>query len=202
MLELSSDVDPALDDLFRAWCDHHHSEVIALPGVLRARRYLRTDGRPGPGRYLTAYDLTSVSALDTPEFRDHGRTGTPMPEALGPSLVYQRTVATLVGRAGDTSGTKLVVRATAVGVPDAAASLAARLVAPLTGEGPVIGARVFRVQDGSSDQLLVLLDCTGDADDLAPVMAADPWQEAVAYRRVFDRSAPGGHQPGIVVDSG
>ncbi|HEY6622310.1 MAG TPA: hypothetical protein VIX85_00640 [Acidimicrobiales bacterium] len=187
MLELSSDIDPGLDDLFRAWCDHHHAEVIALPGVLRARRYLRADRRPGPARYLTIYDLASVSVLDTPAFLNHGRTGTPMPDVLGPSLVYQRTVATLVGRAGDISGTEVLVRA--AGVRDEATSLAARLVVPLSGAGPVTGARVFRVHDGPDDRLLVLLDCTDDADDLGTVMATGPWQEAVVYRRVFDRSA-------------
>ncbi|HEX3839953.1 MAG TPA: hypothetical protein VHU85_04090 [Acidimicrobiales bacterium] len=202
MLELSSDIDPGLDDLFATWCDHHHSEVIALPGVLRARRYLRADGRPGSGRYLTAYDLVSVAVLDTPAFVDHGRTGTPMPDALGSSLVYQRTVATLIGRAGDISGAETVIRGTLLGGPDRAASLADRLVAPLSGKGQAIGARVFQVQGGAEDRLLVLLDCTGDTGDLGPVMAGDPWQQPVLYRRVFDRTAPDRQQPGIVVDSG
>jgi hypothetical protein len=202
LLELRSDVDPGLDDLFATWCDHHHSEVIALPGVLRARRYLRADGRPGSWRYLTVYDLASVAVLDTPAFVDHGPTGTPMPGALGPSLVYQRTVAILIGQAGDVSGTETAMRGTLPGGPDGAASLAARLVAPLSGKGQAIGARVFQVQGDTEDRLLVLLDCTGGADDLGPVMAGDPWREPVVYRRVFDRRATDGHPPRIVVDTG
>jgi hypothetical protein len=190
MLELSSDVDPDLDDLFATWCDHHHREVVALPGVLRARRYLRVDGQPGLGRYLTVYDLASVAVLDTPAFTDHGRTGTPMPDALAPSLAYQRTVAALVGRAGDTSGAEVVVRATTVGIPEGAAAFAAGLVAPLSGEGGVIGARVYRVEGEPASTWLVLLDCSGSGDELRAVMTTRPWREAAAYRRVFDRSAP------------
>jgi hypothetical protein len=184
MLELASDVDPEVDDLFNNWCDHHHAELLSLPGVLRARRYVRIDGRRGTGRYLTTYDLDSEAVLDTPAFLDHRRTGTPIPDELGPSLVYERTVATLVGWAGDISGTGGLVRYLAPSNSVGRAPLADRLLK--TVPGAVVGVRVFQAGEGPEAPVVALLDHrspeTFEADN--------SWREAVAYRLVFDGSLP------------
>jgi hypothetical protein len=190
LLELRSDVDPEVDDLFNNWCDHHHAELLSLPGVLRARRYVRTDGRRGTGRYLTSYDLDSVAVLDTPAFLDHRQTGTPMPDELGPSLVYERTVATLVGWAGDISGQDGLVRGTVEDVPDRAASLAARLLTTLPGTGLAIGARVYQRRGDPAAQIVALLDCPSPLETIDSIIGAQPLPSAVAYRLVFDGWSP------------
>jgi hypothetical protein len=183
MLELRSDIDPELDELFATWCDHHHRELVALPGVRRARRYLRTDGRNGVGRYLTVYDLESVAVLETPAFLDHATSGTPMPPALGPSLVYGRTVAHLIGEAGDDDPGGPVVRARFDPAPgEEGASLAARLLG--AGPGAAAAVRVFQpVADPTAE--LVVQVAYRSAPNLGAI--ADPGlADAVAYRLVFE----------------
>jgi hypothetical protein len=190
MLELQSDVDPEVDDLFNAWCDHHHAELLSLPGVLRARRYVRTDGRRGTGRYLTVYDLDSAAVLDTPTFLRHSTTGTPIPEALGPSLVYERTVATLVGSAGDISGADGLIRALVPTGSGELAPIADRLLK--TGPRTVVGVRLFHAGNGPEIPVVAFLDrlSPGSFESPRRFEADSTLTEAVAYRLVFDDSSP------------
>ena len=187
ILELRSDLDPELDDRFNNWCDHHHGELLSLPGVLRARRYRQPDGRRGTGRYLTVYDLESTAVLGTPAFLDHRRTGIPMPEALGPSLVFERTVATMVGRAGDTSGADALVRGLVHDRRSGPASLADWLLE--TGPGPATGVCLYQPGDRPDAPLVALLDCRSLGGPEA-AGGADLLHETVAYRLVFDASSP------------
>jgi hypothetical protein len=72
LLALWGSVDPAQEDGFNDWYTHEHlPERIALPGFLRARRYVADVGRVGersPGRYFTIYETTSVAALSSAEY--------------------------------------------------------------------------------------------------------------------------------------
>lgn len=182
MLELRSDVDPEVDDLFNHWCDHHHAELLSLPGVRRARRYVQADGHRGTDRYLTVYDLDSPAVLDTPAFLDHAASGTPMPEALGPSLAYVRTVATLVARSGDISGTDELVRGLVRIDSGGPAPLADRLLN--SWPGIVVGVRVFETGDGPDAPVVAFLDLSPGTFEADRALT-----EVVAYRLVFDGSS-------------
>jgi hypothetical protein len=59
--------DPAHDDDFNKWYDEEHvPERLACPGFLGARRFKAVEGAP---RYLCLYDLESVEAVQTAEYK-------------------------------------------------------------------------------------------------------------------------------------
>ena len=72
LLALWGSVDPAQEDGFNDWYTHEHlPERLALPGFLRARRYVADVGPVGdrsPGRYFTIYETTSVATLHSAEY--------------------------------------------------------------------------------------------------------------------------------------
>ena len=54
------------DEEFNAWYDTEHlPQLLKLPGFLDAARYVAVKGGP---KYLAAYELESVEAVQTPEF--------------------------------------------------------------------------------------------------------------------------------------
>jgi hypothetical protein len=58
----------AMDEEFNAWYDTEHlGERLAIRGFLSARRWVR-DCKPGEGKYLATYELTSPGVLDTPDY--------------------------------------------------------------------------------------------------------------------------------------
>jgi hypothetical protein len=57
----------ALEEEFNAWYDTEHlSERLALPGFKSALRFICLSGYP---RYCAMYDLDSLAALETPDYR-------------------------------------------------------------------------------------------------------------------------------------
>ena len=65
-------VDPAKEEEFNAWYNTEHiPELLSIPGVLDAARYVAVKGGP---KYLAAYELESVDVVQTPEFKDRPRT--------------------------------------------------------------------------------------------------------------------------------
>ena len=64
MLVMSNAADPRSDDEFNRWYDEHVLEVLEVPGVVSATRYLLTEEQlPGGDwparRYLVIYELRS-----------------------------------------------------------------------------------------------------------------------------------------------
>jgi hypothetical protein len=62
MLVLSNPTDPSQDETFNDWYDEHVREVLEVPGVVSATRYVLADkqlpGGEGPTRqYLVIYEL-------------------------------------------------------------------------------------------------------------------------------------------------
>ncbi|WP_139267752.1 MULTISPECIES: DUF4286 family protein [unclassified Beijerinckia] len=50
---------------YTQWYDVEHlPRLVTVPGILRARRYEAVNAKP---RYLTAYDLSDVSAFESPQ---------------------------------------------------------------------------------------------------------------------------------------
>jgi hypothetical protein len=65
-------IDPKYEEEFNAWYNTEHlPELLTLPGFLDAARYVATRGGP---KYLAVYELTSVEAVQTPEFNRRKRT--------------------------------------------------------------------------------------------------------------------------------
>lgn len=61
-------VDPGYEEEFNAWYNSQHlPDLLALPGFLDGARYVATTGGP---KYLAVYELESVDAIETPEFKD------------------------------------------------------------------------------------------------------------------------------------
>jgi len=76
-------IDPKYEEEFNAWYNTEHlPELLALPGFLDAARYVATRGGP---KYLAAYELASVDAVQTPEFTNRPRT--PWGQRIGPRVV-------------------------------------------------------------------------------------------------------------------
>ena len=64
-------IEPKYEEEFNAWYNTEHvPELLAIPGVLEAARYVATRGGP---KYLAAYELASVD-VPTPEFKNRPRT--------------------------------------------------------------------------------------------------------------------------------
>ncbi|MCK9508918.1 MAG: hypothetical protein M0Q54_10820 [Pigmentiphaga sp.] len=62
---VQADIPDAIAPEYNAWYDEEHlPRLVSVPGIRCARRYLASDGSP---RYLTAYDLETVDAFETPE---------------------------------------------------------------------------------------------------------------------------------------
>lgn len=77
---------------FSDWCDDHHREQLALPGFRRARRFewLSSGRDDDPPQFLTMYDLDSLDVLTSPEYLEHARTASVLPEFLHGHLRVQR----------------------------------------------------------------------------------------------------------------
>lgn len=70
VLALWGNSDPTLDAGFNDWYTHEHlPERIAVPGFLRARRYVADlPGSPPTWRYFTLYETATLAVLQSPEY--------------------------------------------------------------------------------------------------------------------------------------
>jgi hypothetical protein len=67
LLLVMADIDPASERDFNQWYEHEHlTERMAIPGFLRARRFLAVEGSP---KYLALYDLESPEVLNSAAYR-------------------------------------------------------------------------------------------------------------------------------------
>ena len=63
------DVPADMEEDFNRWYNEEHlNEVLAIPGVLNAARYVAVSGSP---KYLACYELTNPELRDTPEYQEH-----------------------------------------------------------------------------------------------------------------------------------
>lgn len=86
-------VDPKYDEEFNAWYNTQHlPQLLALPGFLDAARYTAVKGGP---TYLAAYELESVEAVQTAEFK--GRPRPPWDRRMSPTVIG-KNFARIVGQ--------------------------------------------------------------------------------------------------------
>ncbi len=63
------DISAEKEEDFNRWYNQEHiDELLAIPGVLNAARYMAVSGSP---RYLACYELENPEVRDTPEYRVH-----------------------------------------------------------------------------------------------------------------------------------
>jgi hypothetical protein len=75
--------DEKYDEEFNAWYDTQHvPQLLEQPGFLDAARYVATRGGP---KYLAAYELESVEAVQSPEYRN--RTIPPWDNRMSPRVI-------------------------------------------------------------------------------------------------------------------
>jgi hypothetical protein len=86
----------------------HVPERVAVPGFLGGRRYVdRTRQRH---RYFTLYELESLAALDTDEYRDLVANPTPWSASMRPDFAnFVRVPASVVASDGDGIGAAVAV---------------------------------------------------------------------------------------------
>ena len=64
-----ADVPADMEEDFNRWYNEEHlAELLAIPGVLSAARYVAVSGSP---KYLCAYELDNPEVRDTPEYGEH-----------------------------------------------------------------------------------------------------------------------------------
>jgi hypothetical protein len=192
LLHIESELAPGADaSAFGSWCDHHHRELLAVPGFLRARRFEQL-GPDGPrARLLTLYDLAAAAAvLDSDAYATHGRAHTPLPPDLAGALTFARSVWTaLAPDDGTAAGEALVsVRSPFRDAADYPGPPAAKDAAA------IVGIRRFAPVDAGADPAgsLTLVELRS-ADDLDAARRALPPTGAAAveraYRQVFHAEA-------------
>jgi hypothetical protein len=75
--------DPKYEEEFNAWYDTEHlPQLLTLPGILDAARYVATKGGP---KYLAAYEIESVDVLSSPDFVNRRRP--PWDSRMSPQVV-------------------------------------------------------------------------------------------------------------------
>lgn len=80
-----TDIDPQDDEEFNAWYNTEHlPELLALPGFLSAARYEATKGGP---KYLAVYELESVDARETPEYKEWRAAPSPWSRRIAPTVI-------------------------------------------------------------------------------------------------------------------
>lgn len=158
------------DEEFQAWYDTEHMpQRRGMPGFLSARRWECVAGWP---RWLALYDLESVKALETEEYRAvAGERSTPWTRrVLGFVKGYRRVAAEQVAPGNEVARedvARLVV-ARFGSVEEAEALRGAEGLAQL---------RVFTAADG----VWVVAGFSG-AVTVGPSAAATVWNEYVPYR--------------------
>ena len=64
-----ADVPADMEEDFNRWYNEEHlAELLAIPGLLSAARYVAVSGSP---KYLAAYELDNPEVRDTPEYEAH-----------------------------------------------------------------------------------------------------------------------------------
>jgi hypothetical protein len=85
VLALWNGVDPARRHEYDAWHTREHvAERIAVPGMLGARRYVRSSGRLP--EYLTLYSLDDTGVLQSEAYHSLLENPTPRSQAMRPSF--------------------------------------------------------------------------------------------------------------------
>jgi hypothetical protein len=151
------DIDAKHDKEFNEWYNTEHvPELLAVPGILAAARYVAVKGGP---KYLAVYELENVGVMRTPAFTNRPRT--PWGQKVSPSVIGSN-LTRIVGEQIFPDGIEMPERAMApvlqIGRMSVASEIDAEWNAWYNGEyipgyrkvPGVIYARRYRVHEGTS----------------------------------------------------
>jgi len=127
-LALWNDIERGREAEYDTWHTREHvPERVSAPGFICGRRYVDR-GHP-VHRYFTLYDVASLGAFETPQYRDLLENPTPWSAAMRPSFRnFLRVPCAMARRAGFGLGAAVaVLRLT---VPDGAVPIADLAAAP------------------------------------------------------------------------
>jgi hypothetical protein len=193
LLLVTMEPPAALEDEFNDWYDtEHFPQRCALSGFETGSRWVCLEGWP---RWLALYDLTSLAALDTPEYRAvSGPNSTPwsrriLPRTIGRMRVVAEQCVPGEARAlaPDRVARLLLVRYPRT-EPACAADLAVALQGSLAGNG-LLQLRVFASEPHPAEaELWVLAELARPVTSVALIGAAafagaDLFNIYTAYRR-------------------
>ena len=151
------DVPAQYEDEFNKWYNEEHiPELLSVPGILDAARYVAVKGGP---KYLAAYELESVDVMQSAAFTNRPRT--PWGARVSPSVIGQnrtRVVGTQIFPADVEMPDRGMAPALQIGRMSVPAAADAEWNAWYNGEyipgyrkvPGVIYARRFRVVEGST----------------------------------------------------
>lgn len=115
LMVAAMDVPAEQDDRFNAWYTHEHlPERLAVPGMLSARRYVRSPRTSGPGlRYLTMYEAADVEVLTSSAYLRQLDEPTPLTRAVvlgrtSSGSATRRAVLSLLASHGTAVGRQMV----------------------------------------------------------------------------------------------
>ena len=98
--QLRWQVEPDADAEFNRWYDEEHlADLLAQPGVLSGRRFVRAQtafSAPSNLNYITIYQLEDVGALETPSYRTMATAPSEWTKRVAMSLPMRRDVATQI----------------------------------------------------------------------------------------------------------
>lgn len=173
-----ADIDPAEEDAFNEWYNHEHmrDRVLAVPGFLRGRRFIATEGGP---RYLALYETRSSAVLTSEAYVS--LIAEPDPKSRHFITRFQRAVRT-IGRVsvsvGESEGAALALLPLA---PDDAwgrtrAAIMGELLPGIVGRNGIVAAHLIErdEQAGSTSKRRHLRQ--GDRSLAAAILieSADP----------------------------
>jgi len=191
VLYLATWLAPELHDRFSAWCDEHHREQLALPGFQRARRFEWMSSRrdDDPPQYLTMYDLDSLDALHTVEYREHMNSSTGLPDFLRGHLRLQRRDCAVMA-ALPTSWWPPLPSSLLEVFQLNDDSLAIGLREEMSHLGESVGSGIsLRLIDSDNDDPLVLIDHGDDDSKLIDTITAASGSLRSSWRCCFDEQA-------------
>ena len=85
------DVPADMEDDFNRWYNEEHlDELLAIPGVLSAARYVAVSGSP---KYLACYEIAIPEVLYTPEFQEHQNHPTEWSQRVNLRAMATRVIA-------------------------------------------------------------------------------------------------------------
>jgi hypothetical protein len=89
LLQVMIDAEPECEDEFHGWYDEEHlPALVAVPGILSARRFVRIDDGGQDRRFLAVYELENEGVVTTAAFMEAGAR-TPRREKLGDRVTSQ-----------------------------------------------------------------------------------------------------------------
>jgi hypothetical protein len=167
VLAIWNGIKPEAEDEFVAWHVREHiPERVGLPGFLRGRRYLATDGHP---KYFNFYETETVGDLSSPVYLERLNSPSPWTKSVVAHFTdTSRTICAVrlsLGR-GDGAALKTVRLSTAQPPDTFVAGI--KLVADAVLEIPgVVGYHLLQGDAAASSQKTAEKTLRDKADDVA-----------------------------------